>query len=99
MSLLTISLLSVAEVFGDTQLKFFARGGEKHAAVIFFLVKALKSGNVMYVNGMWDGISAVFETLVVWYFLGETLNTRVQYGGLLLIVAGIFMMHSGGISY
>ena len=108
MSLLTISLLSVAEVFGDAQLKFFARGGEKqylagglvgYAAVIFFLVKALKSGNVMYVNGMWDGVSAVVETLAVWYFLGETLNTRVQYGGLLLIVAGIFMMHSGGIAY
>jgi multidrug transporter EmrE-like cation transporter len=108
MSLLTISLLSVAEVFGDSQLKFFARGGEQkylagglvgYAAVIFFLIKALKSGNVMYVNGMWDGVSAVIETLAVWYFLGETLNTRMQYGGLLFIVAGIFMMHSGGISY
>ena len=108
MSLLTISLLSMAEVFGDTQFKFFARGGQQkylaggligYAGVIYFLIKALKSGNVMYVNGMWDGVSAVIETVAVYFLLGERLNTPGQYGGLLMIIAGIFMLHSGGISY
>jgi hypothetical protein len=108
MSLLTISLLSIAEVFGDAQFKFFARGGQQkylaggligYAGVIYFLIKALKTGNVMYVNGMWDGVSAVIETVPVYFLLGERLNTPGQYGGLLMIIAGIFMLHSGGISY
>lgn len=108
MSLATIALLSIAEVFGDTQFKFFARSGQQkymagglvgYAGVIFFLIKALKSGNVMYVNGMWDGISAIIETVAVYFLLGERMNTSTQYGGLGLIIAGIFMMHSGGISY
>lgn len=108
MSLATIALLSIAEVFGDTQFKFFARSGQQkymagglvgYAGVIFFLIKALKSGNVMYVNGMWDGVSAIIETVAVYFLLGERMNTSTQYGGLGLIIAGIFMMHSGGISY
>jgi len=108
MSNLIIALLSVAEVFGDTQLKFFARSGQQkylagglvgYAGVIYFLIKALKSGNVMYVNGMWDGISAIVETVAVYFLLGERLNTSGQYAGLGLIIAGIFMLAQGGISY
>ena len=108
MSNLIIALLSVAEVFGDTQFKFFARSGQQkylagglvgYAGVIYFLIKALKSGNVMYVNGMWDGISAIVETVAVYFLLGERLNTSGQYAGLGLIIAGIFMLAQGGISY
>ena len=108
MSLLTISLMSIAEILGDTQFKFFARGGEQkylagglvgYAGVIFFLIKALKSGNVMYVNGMWDGVSAIIETAAVYILLGERLNTRMQYAGLFLVIAGVFIMHRDGIAY
>lgn len=103
----TIVLLSLAEVLGDFEIKAYARTRDnKHlvmglvgyAAVIYFLIKALQSANVLYVNGMWDGMSAVIETLLAIVILGETLNTRTQYMGLGVIVAGIFMLHSGGVS-
>jgi multidrug transporter EmrE-like cation transporter len=107
MSLATISLLSLVELFGDAQFKFFARSGQQkyllgglvgYVGVIYFLIKALKSGNIMYVNGMWDGISALLNTVGVYFLLGERLNTSAQYGGLGLIIAGIFVLRSGGIS-
>jgi multidrug transporter EmrE-like cation transporter len=108
MSLLTISMLSLVELFGDSQFKFFARSGEQkylaggfigYLGVMYFLVKALKSGNVMYVNGMWDGISALLNTVGVYFLLGERLNTSGQYAGLVFIIGGVFLLNRDGISY
>jgi multidrug transporter EmrE-like cation transporter len=105
MSLRLIVLLSLAEVVGDFQLKSYARtrdlnslyiGLAGYAAVIFFLIQALKSANVLYVNGMWDGVSALIETLLAIIILKETLNSNAQYAGIGFIVLGIFMLHSGG---
>jgi hypothetical protein len=47
---------------------------------------------------MWDGVSALLEGLAAYLILGEKLNTRSQYMGLLLIIIGIFILRSGGIS-
>jgi multidrug transporter EmrE-like cation transporter len=108
MSLLTISLLSLIELFGDTNFKFFARSGEQkylaggvvgYVGVMYFLVKALKTGNIMYVNGMWDGISALLNTIGVYFLLGERLNTTGQYTGLVFIIGGVFLMSRDGIAY
>lgn len=108
MSLLTISALSLVELFGDSQFKFFARTGQQkylfggfvgYLGVMYFLIKALKQGNIMYVNGMWDGISALLNTIGVYILLGERLNTSGQYAGLVFIIGGVFLMHRDGISY
>ena len=107
MSLLDITALSVAEIFGDAQFKLFARGGTSanfagglagYAGVIFFLIKSFKSGNILWVNGMWDGVSAVLESLFAYFIMRERLNTSGQYWGLGLVVVGLFMMHMGGIA-
>lgn len=106
MSLAIIVALSLAEIIGDTQLKFYARTGQSshfsfgiaaYAAVIFLLIKALKMGNIIYVNGMWDGTSALLETLFAFFILKETMNTKYQYMGITLIIAGIYLLHMGGI--
>jgi len=103
-----VVLMSLAEVVGDFGFKGVARNptlGNWTAAslgylgVFYFLIKALKTGNVMYVNGAWDGISAVIGTVAAFCFFGERLNTATQYLGLGIIVAGIFMLKSGGIPY
>jgi len=108
MSLSLIVALSLAEIVGDTQFKFYARTGNQenlifgltgYAVVIYFLIKALKVANIVYVNGMWDGVSALLETLFAIYILKETLNTRWQYLGIGLIILGIFLLHMGGASY
>jgi len=108
MSLLDITGACIAEIFGDFSFKDFARGGGPVAfgkgivgyiGVIYFLIKSLRVGNVAYVNGMWDGISGLIETLAAIFIFGEKLNGWVQYAGLAMIIAGTFFLHSGGIPY
>jgi multidrug transporter EmrE-like cation transporter len=103
MSLFDISALSIAEIFGDFGFKSFARGGGLPAfaqgtigyvAIIYFLIRSLRVGNVLYVNGMWDGVSAVLETIAAYVILGERLNRPIEYLGLVAIIAGIFMLHA-----
>lgn len=107
MSVANILLMSLAEVFGDFKYKDFARGGGTgnlvagsagYIAVIYFLIKSLKQGNILYVNGMWDGASALIESVAAYLILGEKLNTPNQYIGLLFIIMGLFIVKSGGIS-
>ena len=107
MSFSGLLVISIAEIFGDFSYKDFARHGKPldfakgsagYLAVVYFLIKLLKSGNVLYVNGMWDGVSALLESIAAYLILGEKLNTPSQYFGLLFIIIGIFILHSGGIS-
>jgi len=108
MSLLDITGLTLAEILGDFQLKFFARehklgnlfgGLTGYAGVIFFLIRSLTKGNVMYVNGMWDGLSGVLEAVAAYFILGERLVAFHQYIGLALIVFGLVLMKSAKIPY
>jgi multidrug transporter EmrE-like cation transporter len=110
MSNLNIVLLSIAEVFGDFGFKTFARTGAKasfaqgslgYVAVIYFLIKSLRQGNILYVNGMWDGMSAIIESLAAYLILGERLKGPLQYAGLVLVIIGICMLHApaGAIPY
>ncbi len=101
MSLLNIGLLSLIEIFGDFQLKSFAdtnkfiylvNGIAGYIGVVFFLVKSLRHDNVLYVNGMWDGISGIFETIAAYVLLGDRLTHMYQYIGLGLIVIGTFIL-------
>ena len=108
MSLIDITLMSLTEIVGDFGFKNVARvGGVEnwiaglggYAGIIYYLIKSLKVGNVTYVNGMWDGISAILETAVAFFFFGERLNSLSQYLGLGLIIAGLFILKTGGIPY
>ena len=51
-------------------------------------------GNLLYVNGMWDGTSALIGSVAAYLILGERLQGPVQYAGLVVIIAGIFMLHA-----
>ena len=106
MSIIDLSILSFTEIFGDFKLKDYSRtnnissliqGIGGYCFVIYFLIKALRSGNVMYVNGMWDGLSAVLETICAYYLLGEYLNDVNQYIGLFMICIGTILLHWGNI--
>lgn len=107
MSDLNLGLLSIAEIFGDFKFKDFARLGGTgnfiqgcigYVGVIFFLIRSLRTGSVIYVNGMWDGVSAIVETLAAYFILGERLNTTSQYIGLGMIIVGLFVLRLGGVA-
>jgi multidrug transporter EmrE-like cation transporter len=96
-----ILMLSAVEVFGDFNLRWYAQtntplylggGVLGYFAVVYYLIKSLRSDNVMYVNGMWDGTSALIESLAAYIVLGERLEHTSNYLGLGLVVVGIFLL-------
>ena len=108
MSIANIVMLSLFEILGDFQFKFFARQGKLanfgggllgYSGVIYFLIAALKQGNVLWVNGMWDGISGVIESLAAFLILGERFNNWFQYLGLAMITTGLVLLRKGGITH
>jgi multidrug transporter EmrE-like cation transporter len=105
MSMLNIVLLSVAEIFGDFGYKNYARGGGLkgfaqgslgYVGVIYFLIQSLKQGNVMWVNGLWDGMSGIMESVAAFAILGERLPHWYQYLGIALISTGLVLLKNGG---
>ena len=107
MSLFNITMACITEIFGDFSFKAYARedkpeefikGLVGYAGVIYFLIRSLAQANVIYVNGMWDGISGLIETLAAYFILKEKMNTREQYIGLGLLIAGLFLFKMGGIA-
>ena len=108
MSVANIVMLSLFEILGDFQFKFFARQGKLanfggglvgYSGVIYFLIAALKQGNVLWVNGMWDGVSGVIESLAAFLILGERFNNWFQYLGLAMITTGLVLLRKGGITH
>lgn len=105
MSMLNLIGLTLTEIVGDFGFeKFadtnlwtgFAQGLIGYVGVIFFLIRSLKGANVMWVNGMWDGVSGVVESLAAFFILGERLS-HMQYVGLGLISLGlVFLKMTGG---
>ena len=73
-------------------LMYLGYGVIAYIGVIVYLIKCLQSQNVMYVNGMWDGISTVIGSVAAYLILGDRLNRPIQYVGLLLLITGIFML-------
>ena len=101
MSLYSVGLLSLTEVFGDFALKkyanegglnFLAYGVLGYVGVVYFLIKALRGSSVLMVNAAWDGISAFVESLLAYIVLGERFDDPNQYIGIGLIIAGLFFL-------
>jgi multidrug transporter EmrE-like cation transporter len=100
-SMIIIILLCVSEIYGDFSLRFYAQtnnvnylahGVAGYAGVVYFLIQALRVKNVLYVNGMWDGVSGVLESIAAYYILGDRLEKSVHYIGLVFIILGIGLM-------
>ena len=105
MSLLRVGILSAVEVFGDFMLKSYATTGIAskllmgclgYVGVVVTLIWSLKTGNVMLVNGLWDGMSAVIESIAAYFILGDRLENPQQYLGLIITCLGIFMLKYKG---
>jgi multidrug transporter EmrE-like cation transporter len=101
MSLPQIVALSAVEVIGDVGFKEYAnKGGIVNLAqgiigyigVMALLVISLQGSTLLLVNGAWDGISCLIESIYVYLFLGERFDDFSQYIGLVFIVIGILLL-------
>jgi multidrug transporter EmrE-like cation transporter len=75
-------------------LEFLGAGLVGYAGVIYYLITCLRTGNVLYVNGMWDGMSTALESIVAYIVLGDRLEHPINYIGLVMVVIGILLMKS-----
>ena len=99
-----IVFLSLIEVYGDFSLRFYAQtnspfwlgnGIVGYIGVVYYLIQSLQHNNVLYVNGMWDGVSSIIESVASYVFLGDRLQKPTEYLGLVLIIVGVFLMKNG----
>lgn len=104
----TITLATIAEIFGDFGFKKFARTGSHNGfvqgsfgymGVIYFLIQSLKKANILYVNGFWDGMSGILESVAAYVILGERFNHPMQYVAIAMISVGLMMLKYYGVSY
>ena len=102
--LVSVILLVLTETFANVNLRWFAQtnvfnyliqGILGYVGVVFFMLRALTSANLLYVNGLWDGVSAIVVSLTSYFLLGDRLETGQEYAGLLLILAGMLFMTLG----
>jgi multidrug transporter EmrE-like cation transporter len=100
-----IVLLSVVEIFGDFNLRWYAQSNQLsylgygivgYIGVVYYLIKSLRSDNVLYVNGMWDGVSGLMESVAAYVVLGDRLEKIHQYFGLILVIVGIYLLKHDG---
>jgi len=53
---------------------------------------SLQGSTILMVNGAWDGISTIMNSLAAYIVLGERFESWIQYFGLLLIIIGLFLL-------
>jgi len=101
MSFRQIMALSTIEIIGDFALKEFANKGGLvsltvgiggYIGVVYMLIVSLQGSTVLLVNGAWDGISALLESIAAYIFLGERFHSGFQYVGLFLIIIGVYLL-------
>lgn len=101
MSLAQISLLSLVEIVGDFGLKKYAQTGKYihlsagiigYIGVVIMLIICFKESSVLLVNAAWDGTSALLESMAALIFLGERFDHYSQYGGVLMIIMGLYLL-------
>jgi multidrug transporter EmrE-like cation transporter len=101
MSYQDIGLLILTEIIGDFGFQIFAnQGGIKsfsigiagYIGVIYFLIRSLQGSKILLVNVVWDGLSALLETIAAMIILGEYFEDPWKYVGVGLIILGLFFL-------
>jgi multidrug transporter EmrE-like cation transporter len=101
MSLAQIINLSVVEIIGDFAFKEYANNGGilplsigiiGYIGVCILLVISLQGSTVLLVNGAWDGMSALIESIAAYTILGERFHNFLQYFGIVFIVVGLYLL-------
>jgi multidrug transporter EmrE-like cation transporter len=92
MAMVNVVMMTVAELFGNAHLKWFAENGKHHhlglgvvawLAVLFFLVKALSQKSMMWTCIMWEAMIVVGGAISAWIVFGEKFTHWIQWLGVL----------------
>lgn len=92
MTILYVLGMTLAELFGNAHLKWFAENGKHHhlglgvvawLAVLFFLVKTLSMKSMMWTCVMWEAMIVVGGAVSAWLIFGEKFTHWIQWLGVL----------------
>jgi multidrug transporter EmrE-like cation transporter len=101
MSVPQLTMLSAIEIVGDYGLKEYANGGGwaylatgvvGYIGVVVALIVNLQGSSILLVNNAWDGMSTLMESMFAYLVLGERFEHWSQYVGLIMIIAGLFLL-------
>lgn len=105
MTVLNVALMSLAEIFGNVNMKWYAQSELGHhlmggifsyAFVLFFLIRSFGHGNMLWVTSMWEGMIVILSSIVAFFYLGERFDHPIQYLGILLAVLAMVCVNWGG---
>ena len=100
----SVFVLSLVEIYGDFSLRFYAQTNKPYwllhgligyVGVVYYLIQSFRKANVMYVNGLWDVMSSIAESLAAYFILGDRLEKPSQYIGLVMAVSGGYLLKNG----
>ena len=98
---MNVIFLSIVEIYGDFELEKYAHtnkvehlatGSAGYIGVVYFLIKSLQQSNILYVNLMWDGVSALVNTIAAMTILGERFESIEHTIGGVLIIVGLILI-------
>ena len=98
---INVIFLSIVEVYGDFELQKYAHTNKTnylvtgilgYIGVVYFLIKSLQTSNILYVNLMWDGVSALINSLAAVILLGQRFESWEHLVGGSLIIIGLFLI-------
>ena len=101
--LIIIFLLSIFEIFGDFQFQQYVDtntyqplflGIFGYIGVVFFLIKSLRETNILYVNLLWDGMSALIESIAAIVILGQRFKNYKHALGAVFIISGLVLIRA-----
>jgi multidrug transporter EmrE-like cation transporter len=101
MTILNVLLMTVAELFGNAHLKWYAENGKNHhvalgviawLVVLIFLVKTLKSQSMMWTCIMWEAAIVVGGAITAYFVFGEKFTHWVQWLGVLFALAAAIVL-------
>ena len=101
MSLPQLLTLTSMEIIGDFGFKQFANKGGilsfaigtiGYIGVVCSLIVSLQNSTVLMVNAAWDGISGIIESVAAYFILGERLESKWQYLGILFVSLGLYLL-------
>jgi len=101
MSYQDIVPLIITEIVGDFGFQKFANGGgvssftvglSGYIGVVYYLIRSLQGSQILLVNAVWDGLSALIESIAAIIILGERFEDPRKYLGIALIILGLFFL-------
>lgn len=101
MSYQDIGALILTEIVGDFGFQKFANDGGitpfavgvgGYVGVVYFLIRSLQGSQILLVNAVWDGLSALLETIAAMVILGEYFDDPWKYVGIGMIILGLFFL-------